>query len=234
MKIDADKRYTAAFDEYPGVLKSLIAEYESPDVLELGGGRWPSFEIGEMPACIHSYTVNDISEAELAMAPPEYQKACFNVSGDASAFSGRYDVVFSKFLAEHVPDGFAMHRNVFKVLKPGGVAFHLIPTLYASPFVINRLIPERLGQALIDTIRPRDRQLAPKFPAPYSACFAGPRMRRLLSDIGYSDVRVREFYGHFYYDPVPVVRSIENGLSAMAAKNGWTWYSSYAFIIARK
>ena len=45
-------------------------------------------------------------------------------------------------LAEHVPDGYRFHSNLFELLKPGGVAFHFMPTLYSPPFVINRLLPE--------------------------------------------------------------------------------------------
>lgn len=219
---------------YGDELKGIVAGYPQADILELGAGRWPSFALREMPATIRSYTVNDISEHELSLLPEGYEKACFNVSGDASAFRDTYDVVFSRFLAEHVPDGVAMHRNVHAVLREGGTAFHLIPTLYAAPFVINKLLPERLTYALLKKLSPR-RAISPKFPAHYSACYGNPAwMKRMLGEIGYRHVEVRNFYGHFYYEKIPLLKQLHEGFSALAARKNWTLLSSYAYIKCRK
>lgn len=223
-----------AMQGYDDTLRSLVGQYPDADILELGGGRRPSFDLSEMPSNLKSYTVNDVSEAELSLVPNGYDKACFDVSGDASAFEGRYDVVFSRFLAEHVKDGRAMHRNVRQVLKPGGVAFHLIPTLYALPFVINRLLPERIGQKVLDIVSPR-REISPKFPAYYSQCYGNTeRMRRLFKEIGYQSVEIRNFYGHFYYETIPGLRDLEKWFSELAARHQWGAVSSYAYIFAFK
>lgn len=219
---------------YDEQLKELVAAYPDADLLELGAGRRPSFTFSELPNTVRSYTVNDISEEELALLPEGYEKACFDVSGDAKAFSDKYDVVFSRFLAEHVPDGEAMHRNVFQVLKPGGVTFHLIPTLYALPFVINKLLPERVTAKILAAFAPR-RAINPKFPAYYSACYGNSdRMTELLKGIGYSQVEIRSFYGHFYYEKIPGLKQIHEQFSALAADRDWADLSSYAYIIARK
>lgn len=228
------KSWLEAMQGYDNTLRSLIERYPDADILELGGGRWPSFRLSEMPSNLKSYTVNDISENELSLVPKGYDKACFDVSGDASAFEGRYDVVFSRFLAEHVRDGRGMHRNIHKVLKPGGVAFHLIPTLYALPFVINRLLPERVGQKVLDVFSPR-REISPKFPAYYSQCYGDTRdMRRMFKEIGYERVEIRNFYGHFYYEKIPGLRQVEKWFSELASRNEWSIVSSYAYIFAYK
>jgi len=217
---------------YGDELKSLVARYPAAKILELGAGRWPSFRLAEMPGTIESYTVNDISEHELSLLPAGYEKACFDVSGDAENFTDSYDVVFSRFLAEHVPDGVAMHRNVYRVLKSGGVAFHLIPTLYAFPFVLNKLAPERLTTPLLKILSPR-RAISPKFPAHYSACYGSPaRMKAMLHEIGYQRVEVQTFYGHFYYEKIPLLRSIHRSFSALAARRNWHLLGSYAYIKA--
>ena len=234
MKIEPSKAWDTAMMGYGDELKEIVASYPGANILELGAGRYPSFRLSEMPATIRSYTVNDISEHELSLLPEGYEKACFDVSGDASNFGDTYDVVFSRFLAEHVPDGVAMHRNVFGVLRKGGSAFHLIPTLYAVPFVINKLLPERLTDALLSTLSPR-RAISPKFPAYYSACYGNPaRMIRMLKDIGYSHVEVRNFYGHFYYEKIPGLKQVHESFSALAAERDWTLLSSYAYIRAVK
>lgn len=219
---------------YADDLKTLVASYPAAQILELGAGRWPSFKIAEMPSTVESYTVNDISAEELALLPAGYDKACFDVSGDASSFTDTYDVVFSRFLAEHVRDGVAMHRNVFRVLRPGGVAFHLIPTLYALPFVLNKLAPERLTTPLLKWLSPR-RAISPKFPAYYSACYGNPaRMTDMLRDIGYTKIEIKPFFGHFYYENIPILSLIHRHFSSMAADHNWNYLSSYAYITAFK
>ena len=221
-------------EKYGDELKSIVSRYDQADILELGAGRWPSFRIEEMPECVRSYTVNDISEHELSLLPDGYDKACFNVSGDASNFADTYDVVFSRFLAEHVPDGEAMHRNVFKVLRKGGAAFHLIPTLYAVPFVINKYLPESLTSKVLQIFSPR-RSISPKFPAPYSACYANPdRMTSMLKDIGYEEVEFRNFYGHFYYEKIPGLKQMHEKFSALAADRDWHVFGTYAYIKVSK
>lgn len=226
--------WEAAMLGYGDEIKALVARYPAARILELGAGRWPSFQLEDMPSTIESYTVNDISPAELSLLPEGYDKACFDVSGDAEHFAERYDVVFSRFLAEHVPDGIAMHRNVHRVLKPGGVAFHLIPTLYALPFIINKIAPERLTRAILRVLSPR-RSISPKFPAYYSACYGSPsRMRAMLKEIGYSRIEVRTFYGHFYYEKIPLLRTVHKHFSSVAARRKWHHLASYAYIRAVK
>ena len=231
--INSDRTWLDALHNYEATLRSIVSEYPHADLLELGGGRWPAFRLSQFPDSLRSYTVNDVSEQELSLLPEGYEKACFDVAGDASRFEGRYDVVFSRFLAEHVKDGRAMHRNVYEVLKPGGVAFHLIPTLYALPFVINRLLPERFGQKLLSLSPSRD--ISPKFPAFYSHCFGDTAgMRRMFENIGYREVEIRNFYGHAYYEKLPGLRELERWFASLASKMNWSWCSSYAYIIARK
>lgn len=232
--MDAEKRWDTGMFGYDDELKAIVAAHANADILELGAGRRPSFTLEEMPSTVHSYTVNDISAEELALLPPGYRDACFDVSGDAANFKDSYDVVFSRFLAEHVPDGRAMHRNVHQVLRDGGVSFHLIPTLYCLPFVINKYMPEWLTSLLLKTLDTRG-TTSPKFPARYSLCYGDPkRMQRELLTIGYRKVEIRNFYGHFYYDKIPVLRNLHKAFSNLAASRNWTFLSSYAYIRAYK
>lgn len=234
MDMETSKSWETGMLGYGDELKAIVAAHADAAILELGAGRRPSFTFAEMPSTVRSYTVNDISADELALLPDGYDQACFDVSGDASNFRDHYDVVFSRFLAEHVADGEAMHRNVYQVLRDGGVAFHLIPTLYAVPFVINKFLPERLTSWVLAKFAPR-RAINPKFPAYYSWCYGNPdKMVRKLAEIGYSKVEVRNFYGHFYYEKIPVLRSMHRWFSNLAARNEWTRLSSYAYIKAEK
>ena len=107
----------------------------------------------------------------------------------------------SRMVAEHVPDGVTMHRNVFDLLHPGGVAFHFFPTLWYPVFVANRYLPESMSSFLLT--HGNDRH-DPKFPAFYSGCVGpSPKARKRLEDIGYEVVEYRPFYGSGLPEAVP-------------------------------
>src|SRR5688572_16105806 len=86
-KRDLANDWETAMLGYGDRLKALVAGYPAARILELGAGRWPSFRLAEMPTTVESYTVNDISEHELSLLPAGYEKACFDVSGNAENFS---------------------------------------------------------------------------------------------------------------------------------------------------
>ena len=74
-----------------------------------------------------------------------------------------------------------------------------------------------------------------KFPASYSACYSNPRrMTGMLRELGYSSVEFKNFYGHFYYDRIPVLKQAHARFSALAAKQDWHVFGTYAYIVARK
>lgn len=233
--IDFDQCHWAAFRDFRPTLNALIAQYPQTRLLELGGGRRPSFALTEVPDSIASYTVNDIDPGELERTSDEYEKACFDVTGDVSAFAGQYDVVFSRTLIEHVKDGLQMHRNVLKLLKPGGVAFHMAPTLYALPFIANKFLPESLSAGMLYATASKRRERRDKFPAYYSWCYGNrAKMAAMLEGVGFDRVSIRTFYGHAYYDKFPVVREVGRFAANMAAKNDWSTVGTYAHITAFK
>jgi SAM-dependent methyltransferase len=195
----------------------------------------PAFRLEQLPEHVSSYTVNDISADELALAPAAYEKALFDVTGDVRDFAGQFDVVFSKTLLEHVADGEALHRNVLSLLKPGGIAFHMAPTLYALPFVLNRMMPETLSRSILFRFFPNRRSEKPKFPAYYSWCYGNrAKMNGMLQRVGYREVEIIHFYGHSYYERIPVLRRIERAWAATAARRDWSTFSSFVHLVARK
>ena len=205
------------------MVRGLCEPYGSPDILEIGGGAKPLFRPGAWPGNVASYTINDISQEELDKAPAEYAKACFDICDPAEGLEGRFDVIFSKFVAEHVRDGRKMHDSVHRMLKPGGVAFHLFPTLYAVPFLINWLIPEQVSRGFVFLLNPVRRDTRRKFPAHYSWCAgSNERIRSQILSIGYADVRVERFYGHHYLSNVPLLSSVETAWVKAVKRAGMT------------
>lgn len=220
---------------HPSQVYELCAQYDNPDVLEFGGGRWPMFPLESFPRNLGSYTVNDIDQCELDHAPEGYRTACFDVCGDVSDYEGKFDVIISKMFAEHVTDGRKMHENALRMLKDGGVAFHFMPKLYASPFVVNRLVPERLTRWMLIKIQPHRATEHPKFPAIYSWCRGTTKsMQRKIKSVGYSEVIVVPFFGHHYFDKLPGLKQLERMTRRICIKYQITFFSTVVFVFAKK
>jgi len=230
--------HTSAFawQNYKDEIARLISEKDRPDIVEIGAGRNPLFSNSDLPPNAGSYTISDISSRELDRAPGSWNKACFDICGDVSSVQAKFDLAFTRMLAEHVPDGYRFHSNVFSLLKPGGVAFHFIPTLYSPPFVINKLLPEALsGKILRAFFRNRNDDGIPKFPARYSMCTGrSVRQVRRLRSIGYADVDIKSFYGHDYFSKIPVIRELDSGLTKLAYRRGLSQFGAYAYVILVK
>lgn len=208
----------------------LIRSRGFKSICEIGGGRAPLFSLGEVAEFGIDYTVLDISSAELALVPQGYETLEFDICDPALGDVGeKFDFMFSRMLAEHVPDGAAMHRNTFSLLRPGGQVFHFFPTLYAPVFVANRLFPEKLSSTLQKWFAPRTE---PKFPAHYSLCRGPtPRMMRILAEFGFQVEEYRPFYGASgYFQRLPPLRLIDDGLSSWAARRRNPYLTSFAFL----
>jgi len=223
-----------AFDEY---IHQLLVEKTCRRVCDVGGGANP---IG-VPSGVTSevdYTLLDISKSELAKAPDHYRKVVADIAGESRPELGDYDLIFSKMLAEHVRDGERLHANVFEMLAPGGLAVHLFPTLYAFPFLVNRLIPEALALSILKKVSPA--RLAAgrfdKFPAHYSWTF-GPTTRQLqrFQSLGYEIVEYLGMFGHAgYYERVPPIKKLHLAQAEWLVRHPIPAFTSYARITLRK
>jgi SAM-dependent methyltransferase len=228
-----------AWENYERVVRALAAAFGARRLIEIGGGRDPLFGRDALADMGAELTVNDISERELAELPKGYRTACFDIAGDLSAAElgrGGYDLAFSRMVFEHVADGQRAWQNLHRLLSPGGVGLAFVPTLYAFPFVANRLMPDRLAASIVRLLyKNRTDEGDPVFPARYSWTVASERkLAPMLSAIGYREAMVIPFYGHEYYRPFPLVRDIHARFTKLARARDWRFFASYAYIAARK
>lgn len=237
-------RYEASpnvWQGYTGYVQDAITKSKARRVLELGGGANPLLPLEFLQRNGIEYTVLDISSDELAKAPIGYKKMCCDIGSaqmDFGGHGGEYDLVFSKMLAEHVKNGEQMHRNVFKLLAPGGKAVHYFPTLYAPPFVVNRVIPEALADRMLQWLEPgREKEgNQGKFPAYYSWC-RGPTKRQLqrFRGLGYDVDEYIGFFGHKnYYRKFPLVRDLHSGLCHWLASHPIPDLTSSTYVLLTK
>ncbi len=228
-----------AWDHYETVLGQLARAVNAKRLLEIGGGRDPSFKPDELSALGIEMTINDISQSELDVLPAGYRKACFDVAGDISKVAdlyGTFDLAFSRMVFEHVADGRRAWQNLYDLLAPGGVALAFVPTLYAFPFLVNWLLPDAVAARIVKTLyRNRTDEEDPVFPVRHSWTFASERkMKPMLNAIGYREVQVVPFYGHLYYNGVPLLRDLHKAFTKVAQRRDWRLLASYAYIVARK
>jgi SAM-dependent methyltransferase len=227
------------WDNYEHVVRGLARILHAQRLLEVGGGRDPLFKADEVSALGLDMTINDISQTELDVLPDSYRKACFDVAGDISAVAylrDSFDLAFSRMVFEHVADGQRAWSNLYQLLAPGGVALAFVPTLYALPFVINKLLPDNVAAKIVKLLYPnRTDDEDPVFPARYSWTYASEKkMKPMLESIGYREVVILPFYGHGYFDRFPVLRDVHARFTALARKHDWRTVASYAYIAARK
>lgn len=227
------------WDHYEALALGYARRFGLRHMLEIGGGRDPAFLALAPENGLH-LTVNDISAEELARLPAGTAKAVFDVAGDLSRrgeLHGAFELIASRMVFEHIEDVEKAWENTALMLAPGGVAMAFFPTLYAWPFVLNKLIPDRLAKRIVEAIFPHRRSDGdyPVFPAHYDWCIGSERrLRAMLEPKGFSDIHIQPFWGHHYLDAVPGLREAETGFNHLAARRDWRFFTTYAYVIVRK
>jgi len=229
----------AVWHDFRRAVTALIENSGARRIVEVGGGANPLLPIEYVQARGLDYTILDISAAELDKAPAGYNKVVADIGAPAFAAPGAFDFVFSNMLAEHVANAEAFHRNVSAMLRSGGLAFHYFPTLFSLPMVINRLIPERVGQRVLDLLLPGYRSRAGrvgKFPAYYRWCFGPlPMQFRRFGRLGYSVLEYRGAFGyHGYFDRLPRVQRIHEAWVQFLLRHPSPWMTSGAQVLLCK
>jgi SAM-dependent methyltransferase len=230
-------------DNAPADFEAFVHELASRDgckrILDVGGGANPLLPLDFIQRHGIEYTVLDISGGELDKAPADYVKALGDICHPSLRLCGRFDLVFSRMVAEHVRDGEAFHRNVQQLLVPKGVAVHIFPTLYALPFLVNRWFSEKLTSRLLDILQPgirRKEGKQRKFPAYYSWC-RGPSKRQLdrLGRLGYRVERYIGYFGHAgYYQRIKPLLLLNQWLQQMLLRHPLPLLTSYAVVVVRR
>lgn len=238
---DARIEYRLEDDAWRGFevfIKALVLSGRCRTVCEIGGGANPALPIEFVKAHGLDYVIVDISAEELRKAPDGYRTRVQDVTAPLTGEEGTYDLVFSKMLAEHVKDPVMFHRNIHRLLRPGGVACHFFPTLYATPFVINRLLPERVTAAVVRLLQSGREQAGnhAKFPAYYYWC-RGP-VPAQFARFESAGFRVRRYIGFFgypgYFKKVPAIERAHRAFAAWVQRHPNPWLTSFSYVVLEK
>jgi SAM-dependent methyltransferase len=232
-------------EDFPGWAKAeiffagLFERFAPEHVLEIGSGAHPTFPPRYVENAPFSYTTSDVDHIELDKAGDAYSRVLLDVCSPQLPESviDNYDFIFSRMVNEHVADGRRYYANLYRMLRPGGVTVHCFSTLYALPFLLNRLVPEIIASPLLDFFNPRNRYEKDKFEARYSWS-RGPTktMIRRYQTLGYEVLQYDGFFGHDYYqERVPWLHALEKAKSQLLCSYiRLPMLTSYACVVLQK
>ena len=150
------------------------------EILDVGPGPSPTLPVERRPAAC-TYVAMDLSASELERAPADaYDEVMI---GDAAvpvpSLDGRFDLIVSWQVLEHVKDLPATLENLRRYLVPGGSLVALFSGSYSVFGALNRLIPARAGVLAMKLLLDRDPDTV--FPAYYDSCYEGALKKILAS-----------------------------------------------------
>lgn len=215
----------------------------SKRICDVGGGANPVAAVAEIQRLGVEYAVLDASGEELAKAPPEYVTLLADIDDPRAverlvAERGPFDLVVSRWTAEHVPRGRRFHQQIHHLLRPGGTAVHLFPTLYSPVFVVNRVLPHSLSAVVVPHVDKsgRHRGGAHESFRPYYSWCRGPTRRQLdrLANVGFTVRRYIGFFGHPYYARARPISLVHERLSWWLVRHPVSSLTSYALVVLER
>jgi SAM-dependent methyltransferase len=138
-------------------------------ILDVGSGAEPTIQPGERPeGC--EYVGLDISRHELDRAAPgSYDETVVaDLTQRVPELEGRFDVVLSFQVLEHVAPLDAAVENMRAYLKPGGAMLARLSGGRSVSALLNRAVPFKVAVWLETKLRGRDPESI--FPARYDRC----------------------------------------------------------------
>jgi SAM-dependent methyltransferase len=223
------------WQKFPAFIEEVIARNSAKRVCEIGAGANPAIGRDTIRKYGLTFRAADQVEGELLKSEME-ETSVYDVCATAPVPGAPYDLIFSRMTAEHFRDPERAYSNMFEALAPGGLAVHSFATLYALPFVLNRVLPDRVSDFLFDRFSPRNRDRHDKFKAYYSHC-RGPMESQLqfFRNLGYDIVEYRAYFGHNYYAPrLPLLHRVHRQTTKLLLKARIAFFVSYATVILRR
>ncbi len=179
--------------QWPQLFRDSYAPALVPgaEVLDVGSGRRPTIGPADRPDGVR-YVGLDVSSAELEAAPGgSYDEThVASVERFVPELAGRFDLIVSWQVLEHVRDMAATLEAIRRYLKPGGLMVLEFTGKWSIPGVLGRILPRRLG--LWGLVHIVGRKQEGIFPAYFDRCSAR-ELRGLLADA--REVRIVPRFG---------------------------------------
>ncbi|HEY5475970.1 MAG TPA: methyltransferase domain-containing protein [Tepidiformaceae bacterium] len=200
-------------------------------VIDIGGGRHPVIGRPDLPPGA-TYIGIDLSERELAAAPPEaYDRVIVaDVSEHQPDLEGCADLVVSWQVLEHVARLDDAVSNIHSYLRTGGLLVAQLSGGRSVFALINRVIPHRVAKLVMKRLLRRDP--ASVFPAPYDRCTYSALSRTLES---WSDVLIVPRYrGAQYFGFLPPLQTLYVRIEDLIARGNHRDLATHYLVVARR
>src|SRR5437868_10362550 len=149
-------------------------------VLDLGAGAGRDYK--------HSFRGESVHLVGVDIAPEVLQNPWLDEAhcSDAAALpfgDGCFDVIFSDFVFEHLPEPRGAIREIYRVLKVGGYFFLRTPNRWHYVVLVASALPEFAQEILLERFTPRKSEdVFPKF----YRCNTEGMVRRLFVKAGFT------------------------------------------------
>jgi ubiquinone/menaquinone biosynthesis C-methylase UbiE len=168
LRLPTDKTLWRQFEQ--GAADNIDALPDGAKVLDLGGGRRCIYARAVQPAGRLTLIAVDISPEELAANRDVDECVTADIAKEIPLASASVDLVLSRALLEHVDGVPASIREMARVLKPGGMAMHLVPCRYSLFGMAARVLPFEKLLWLTHKVMPWTRGEV-EFPVRYDRCW---------------------------------------------------------------
>jgi SAM-dependent methyltransferase len=224
------RRYQA-FWRGPFVAELDGAMRPGMEILDIGSGAEPTLAPAERPPGSR-YVGLDISRHELDRAPAgSYDEVrVADVRERLPELAGRFDLIVSFQVLEHVKPLDVAIENMRSYLRPGGVMVHRLSGGWSVASLVNRAVPERLAAWLELRLRGRDPDSV--FPATYDRCtHAG--LEGMLGQFSSHRV-VPQYTGALYFRFLRPLQALYLGFEEWTCRRDKRDLASYYVLSARR
>lgn len=227
--------YEDGWAGFENLIKNYALKENAKKICDVGGGANPLLSPDFITEHQLDYSIIDLSSTELQKVSDEYKKIIIDICQPDLILPDKYDLVFSKMLAEHLRSPLSFHKNIFNMLSSGGKAIHFFPTLYTLPFIVNKILPDAVSKILMNLFIKRDDYRHPKFKAYYLWC-RGPTHSQItkFADLGYTIVEYIGYFGHNGYRRLPLIQRLEEWKTHLLLSHPNPWLTSFAVVILAK
>jgi len=123
-------------------------------VLDIGGGHSTPFARHRRDRDDTMIVGLDILPAQLAANRSIDHGVAADVCRPLPFKDASADVVATRSVLEHLADSESLFTEIHRVLRPGGICLHVLPTGYAPFSIINRLLPNTWARRLLHSLFP--------------------------------------------------------------------------------
>lgn len=228
------KPFEQSYLDYHTEIESSI--FPGIKICEIGPSGHPSIRSSIIREKNLDYSLIDIETTYWNDYNPEIQKYNIDLQSEFdSNLEDKFDLVISQMVLEHIEDPENFHKGISRLLRKEGRAIHL----YANPFslsaIVNRILPESIGEFILKIISNRNLEKNHKYPAFYRWCYTPSETAiQDFAELGFEIQRHVAYLGHNYFQRVPLISGLEKLYSRVITKLGMQKISTLSLLIIKK